>query len=253
MLQLRLICVSCCALYQAQRSSDAAVIAGAGEAAMRIAVAHQIRLDAASPADVIPIWSQVLLHCHLQPAAFIVHRKVELHHALSKRLRADHSCPASHSPTAGESLTVSCRCERSVLILRDASTMQSSTGAACESACSSMLMSAGPRSGVQGGCGHLWLALRAPEKTSAALAVPPLTRMTTGLDVSCDGCAENTCDTTGRGQWINTFEHRAQGQENLKEARYLEWLDTVQCPRNYSVNLPVFQCSTRWKSPISCS
>ena len=51
----------------------------------------------------------------------------------------------------------------------------------------------------QGCMGHLWLPLRAPEKTSAALAVPPLTRMTTGLEVSCEGCAENTCEAEGLG------------------------------------------------------
>ena len=77
--------------------------------------------------------------------------------------------------------------------------MRTSDGKACVIICSNMLMSAGLRCDVQGWMGHLWLPLRAPEKTSAALAVPPLTRMTTGLEVSCDGCAENTCEAEGQG------------------------------------------------------
>ena len=210
MLQLQRICDLRCALYQAQGGSNAAVIAGAGEAAMRIAVAHQIRLDAPPPADVIPIWPQVLLDCHLQPAAFIIHREVELHHALPKCLSTHNGRPASHNSAAGEFLMMACFGKRSVSTLCTAGQAMlighnpviSWQGARIT--CRSTLMSVRLRSGVQGWWAHLWLPLRAPEKTSAALAVPPLTRMTTGLEVSCDGCAENTCEAKGRGS-VNRY------------------------------------------------
>ena len=164
MLQLWLIFASCCALYQAQCSSDAAVVAGAGEAAVRVAIAHQIRLNAAPPADVIPIWSQVLLDCHLQPTAFVVHWEVELHDALSKRLCTNHSCPASHSPTAGESLPVSCLYKRSVLTPCNASRMLSFIGKAHDITCNDKLMSAGLRSGVQGWVQPPVVALESPRE-----------------------------------------------------------------------------------------
>ena len=211
---------------------------------MGIVIAGDVRNDATIPADVISRGPQVFGDCHLQTAARIIYREIELHNALAKCLLTHHCCPAdqgSIGQNCSRHLSIDDRKWGHCVAVRHTTACALGISIIIPQRhrdCALPMPSKAPVTDVEGASRaeqsrqmkvvmqHLWLSCRAPVRTSAALAVPLFTKITTGFVVRREGCLGNTC------------KDRSPATHTLSITSWLRTVCAIGCPgsRKYAAS-----------------